>query len=105
MSSRSLSRRRLAPLLGAVLALGLFAATPAWAVGLDQARAQGMVCEGRDGLIHKAAGGPGVDGLIADVNAKRMATYRDISARDNVPLAQVQAFYGQTLQGKHGGCR
>ncbi|SDG84596.1 DUF1318 domain-containing protein [Roseospirillum parvum] len=105
MPSRRLSRRRLPLLAGAALAALLLASDPAFAVGLDQARAQGMVCEGRDGLIHKAAGGPGVDGLIADVNAKRMATYRDIAAKDNVPLAQVQAFYGQTLQGKHGGCR
>lgn len=86
----------------AVIGLGctLAAASPALALDLDQARAEGLVGERFDGLIAAVKSGGEVDALVARINAQRMEEYRRIAQQRGVPVTEVQKLVGQQLIGK-----
>lgn len=68
-------------------AVAMLAASPAMALDLHQARAQGLIGEKADG--YAAALQPSAAGLVAEVNAKRTQEYARISAQNGQPVAIV----------------
>lgn len=83
---------RLVPvLLAACLAL-VGGGAPAAAMSLTDAKAQRLVAEGQDGLIHATQGSPSaaVRGLVSSTNAGRMDKYRAIAASRGVSVDQIQ---------------
>ncbi len=89
-------RPRRALLLAAVLAFaGAF--VPAFAVSLDQVKAQGLVGEQANGYLGIVAGaGTDVQALVADINGKRKQEYRAIAQRNNATIEAVEALAGKT---------
>ena len=87
-------------LASVVLALSALLAWPAssWAVGLDQAKSQGLVGEQPNGYlgIVPASVSAEVKALVADINAKRRARYQEIAKRNGTSLEVVEALAGKT---------
>ncbi len=80
-------------------ALGLLAGIPSsWAIGLEQAKAQGLVGEQANGYLGVVTSGAAseVTALVADINAKRKQRYQDIANRNNTNLQVVEALAGKT---------
>lgn len=67
----------------------LLLAIPAWALDLQTARNQGLVGELNDGYVKALQANPDLQALAADVNAKRQAEYRKISAANGQPIEVV----------------
>ncbi len=85
-----------------ILAAGVLLAgltvSPAFADALDGARASGQVGERADGLVGTV--GPvsaSVAQTIAALNAKRLATYRDIAQKTGTPIDAVRKQAGDHL--------
>mgnify|MGYP000700479684 CR=1 FL=1 len=72
-----------------IVLAALMAASPAFALDLHGARAQGLVTETPDGFVKAAKSSPEVDALVADVNAKRRAEYERISKQNGQPVDVV----------------
>lgn len=70
----------------------------AQAIGLDQARSQGLVCEGGNGLL-VPTGSPSaeVQQLIQSVNSQRNQEYSNIQANQGTSLTQVQSIAAQEI--------
>ena len=87
-------------LVAALLAAGLLAASPAAAISLDQARAQGLVGETARGYIAPVQSAtPEVTQLVNQVNAGRRAEYQKVSQRNGLPVDQVEILAAQKLLG------
>lgn len=84
-------------LLAMTLILGGASLDPALALDLDEARQGGLVGERPDGLIGAVAPSPGSDvaALVAQVNAARLESYRQIATKNNTRVDAVQAIAGQ----------
>lgn len=67
-------------------------ATPAFAISLDAAKAQGLVGERLDGYIGAVASAPSgeVTGLVSSINTARKAEYAKIAARNGQPVSVVE---------------
>ena len=90
-------------LLSTLLAvLMLVFAAPAFADGLDDARAAGQIGERPDGLVGAVnAGAPAnINSLVQATNAKRMEKYQQISTQKGVPVEQVGAIAGEKIISK-----
>ncbi|HYH23540.1 MAG TPA: YdbL family protein [Azospirillum sp.] len=89
--------KRLLGSLAVVLMLG--AAAPAQAQdSLAAAKAAGQVGERPDGLAGAVPGAPvDVQALVQQVNAQRLARYREIARGNGVPVDAVQARAGERL--------
>lgn len=74
----------------AAIALTLALQT-AWAIDIDEAKAQGLVGEANTGYLAavKQPANAEVQALIADVNAKRKAEFERAAKKTNTTLAQV----------------
>ncbi|HEY0836317.1 MAG TPA: YdbL family protein [Azospirillum sp.] len=92
--------RRILGSLAVVLMLG--AAVPALAQdSLAVAKAAGQVGERPDGLAGAVPGAPpAVQALVREVNAQRLARYREIAQGNGVPVDAVQARAGERLIGQ-----
>ncbi|PWC32425.1 YdbL family protein [Azospirillum sp. TSO35-2] len=102
MMTGSISRRHMLRLSGAVLAAGLLAATlPTLALAQDPlaaAKAAGQIGERPDGLVGAVSGAPAAAQALAEqVNAQRLARYREIAQGNGTALDKVQAVAGQQL--------
>ncbi|WP_448204754.1 YdbL family protein [Azospirillum sp. sgz302134] len=88
---------RILATLGLVLALGL--AGPVHAQdALAAAKAAGQIGERPDGLVGVVSGAPASAAQLAEqVNAQRIARYRDIARGNGTSVDQVQALAGQQL--------
>jgi len=84
----------------AALALELGRPGAARAQSLDRARAQGLVGERRDGYVGVVRPGSGVDGLVADINARRRQEYQRIADETGVPMAVVEQRAAERLIGR-----
>lgn len=105
----------LTALVLAVAAAPLAMPTPAAAQQLtvDQAKAQGLVGEKRDGYLGVVKNAPGVQALVNETNLKRRQYYRDIARRNNTSVAAVgeivakkvieRAPSGTIVEGNNGG--
>jgi uncharacterized protein YdbL (DUF1318 family) len=97
MMTKRFSLRMFAiPILLATLA-GLGWSAPSWAIGLQDAKAQGLLGEqpnGYLGLVRANASGE-VKSLMADINAKRRQEYQAIAQRNHTQLHVVEALAGK----------
>jgi uncharacterized protein YdbL (DUF1318 family) len=86
-----------APAIALFAALAL--ALPAAALDLDTAKRQGLVGETMSGYLAAVASSPSPDvaALVAEVNAKRAAGYREIATRNGTAVEAVAALAGQKL--------
>ena len=96
MSQNNLSLLALAAVLGGdegVEEVGALAA-----LTLEAAKSQGLVGEQPDGLVGAVDSSVyGVAELVAETNKERIATYKDIAAKNGTALPQVQALAGKNL--------
>jgi uncharacterized protein YdbL (DUF1318 family) len=92
-------RRSLGSALLCALALALATPLAAVALDLDSARAQGLVGEQTDGYVGAVKGQASdeVRQLVADVNAKRRASYQAIARENGTAVEAVAALAGQKL--------
>lgn len=95
-----LGRRTL--LTGIAGLIAITAGTPALAIDLDGAKAQGWIGERRDGYVGLVSGSaPGeAKALVDSINAERRAAYEAVAAQNSVPREQVEALAGQKLIGR-----
>lgn len=90
-------------IIAALLALG---AQPAFAIGIDDAKSQGLVGEANTGYLAavQSPASAEVRALIADVNAKRKAKFEETAAKTGATLEQVCArFYELAVQNTRPG--
>ncbi|MGQ9366073.1 YdbL family protein [Azospirillum sp. A39] len=84
-----------------VLALALLGGAPTAGHAQDAlaaAKAAGQVGERPDGLVGALPGAPGnVQSLVQQVNAQRLARYRQIAQGNGTSVDKVQAIAGQEL--------
>jgi uncharacterized protein YdbL (DUF1318 family) len=77
----------------AILATTLLAVatSPAWAIDIDDAKAQGLVGEAMTGYLApvRVPASAEVQALIDDVNRKRKALFEQTAAKTNTSLVQV----------------
>jgi hypothetical protein len=86
-----MSRRLvLGGLLGAALAGPALLATDAFALDLDQAKAQGLIGERQDGYVGQVSGGGDVAALVNQVNIERRAAYESVATQNGIPISQVE---------------
>lgn len=88
----------------ALSSLVLLAAAGALALGLDEAKAKGLVGERPDGYVGIVVDDPSpeVRSLVAQVNAKRKGVYEDIARKRGTSVEAVAALAGQDLVAKAG---
>ncbi|HEY9568162.1 MAG TPA: YdbL family protein [Thalassobaculum sp.] len=103
--SRSLGRRSMVAGLVALATVAVLGVTPALALDLDGAKAQGWIGERRDGYVGlaDAAASAEARGLVDQVNAERRAAYESVARQNGVPREQVEALAGQKLIGRAAG--
>jgi uncharacterized protein YdbL (DUF1318 family) len=100
-------RRTLTVLLAAaaVATATLAPTAPAWALSLDQAKAEGYLGERADGLLGAVGSQVPAEAaaLMRDINAQRLAKYRDIAKQNGTSVQAVQSIAGQKLIAKTPG--
>lgn len=65
---------------------------------VETAKTAGLVGERADGLLGLVKAAPAdVKNLVDEINARRLAQYKDIAARNGTSLQAVQAIAGQKL--------
>ena len=89
-------------LMLALILSGIAIHTPAFALTLDEARTQGLVGERPDGLIAAVPSTASTDiaALVAEINKARLDSYKQLAAKDGVPVEAVQAIAGEKLMGR-----
>jgi len=83
-----------------VLCSAIAAPSPALAQGdLPSAKAAGLIGERPDGLVGAVspAAPANIRALVEQINAQRLARYREIATRNGTALDQVQAVAGAQL--------
>lgn len=77
--------------------LFLLASLSVYAIDLDTAKADGLVGERADGYLAAVGDSPSAEvrALIDDINGKRKEQYRRIAAKNEIPLADVEALAGK----------
>lgn len=88
--------KKIIPVLFIALAM-LVQTSPAFALELNDAKAQGLVGERPNGLLGAVSPSPDVNALIAKINAERMERYQEIANKNGTPVNQVQALAGKKL--------
>jgi len=89
-------------LLALALPVFLIFSFPAMALDLHGARDAGYVGEKLDGYVAALKEMPDVLALVADVNAKRLAAYTQISQKNNQPVDIVAKLAAQQIIQKLG---
>ncbi len=79
----------------ALLAALLVLPVSAFAVSLDDGKAQGMVGEQSDGYLGVVVDSADARALVAEINAKRKAAYEQLAQANNLELNAVEALAGQ----------
>ena len=74
----------------------------AWAIDIRDAKAQGLVGEAKTGFIAavQAPASAEVRALIADVNAKRKASFEGTAKKTNTTVTQVANRFYELAKGK-----
>jgi uncharacterized protein YdbL (DUF1318 family) len=90
---------RLHQLAAGCLMLALLVASPALALGLDEARNAGLIGEQPNGYVGIVVANPdaAVKDLAAKVNTKRKAHYQRIAEENGTKVAAVAARAGEKL--------
>ena len=84
-------------LVSKLLLVLMFCTNAAFAIDLDQAKADGLVGERADGYLGLVVPSAGADvvKLVADINSKRKAEFERIAQTNDLTLEQVQALAGK----------
>lgn len=92
-------KRRSVLLFMSLFIAGASLVSPALALTLDEARAQGLVGERPDGLVGAVSTNASseVRTLVSQINAARLDSYRALARQDGAPLQAVQAIAGEKL--------
>lgn len=98
-------RKRFVRLIAVALVLavsGLAATSPADALSLDEARAQGLIGEQPNGYVGVVPGSGNAQAaaLANQINAKRRAAYRSVAASNGTTLQSVEVLAGSKLIGR-----
>ncbi|MGX2040212.1 YdbL family protein [Methylocaldum sp. MU1018] len=90
-------RGAIAPLFALALGVAVWP-SPSWAIGLDDAKKQGLVGEQPNGYLEAVAPNPPADvrALIADINAKRRQKYEQVAKTNGTSLSVVETLAGKT---------
>lgn len=67
----------------------------AQSLNLDQAKSQGLVGERADGYLGVVQNAAGVQRLVDEVNLQRRQLYRDIAAKNGIPVNAVEQLAGK----------
>lgn len=96
--------KRLSPAIFLVCSLAfltLVSMTAAYAISLDQAKSQGMVCELATGYLQATGSATGeVKSMAQNINTKRKAEYERIAKENGVKPSDVGALTAQKLAPK-----
>lgn len=85
----------------AITAILILWGLPAQAIGLDQAKQQGMVCELSTGYLQATASATrDARALVDRINAKRQAEYRRIANEHGITTEQVGRMTAEKLSPK-----
>ena len=68
---------------------------PAFALELQDAKAQGLVGETPSGYLEAVKSTPEADQLVKEINAKRKIHYQEIAKKNNTPLSTVEKMAGK----------
>jgi len=77
------------------LMLSLLLSFSAFALGLSEAKEQGMVGEQMNGLLGVVEVSPQVTQLVNDINAKRLVKYKQIAEKNAMTVEQVSILAGE----------
>lgn len=83
--------------LFSVLLISLVLSTPAFALDLDTAKDNGWVGERYTGYLGVVKAESGVKALVDDVNQKRTQAYKDLAAKNNISLQEVEKIAGKKV--------
>lgn len=85
--------------LAAVMTLGTASAFAQDASSLATAKAHGLIGETQNGFVAAVAPSPSpeIAAMVEQVNAARLANYREVAARNGTPLEQVESLAGAKL--------
>lgn len=67
----------------------------AFSLTLGEAKSQGLVGEQPNGMLGAVVSTPEVAGLVADINGKRKAAYKEIAQRNGTDITVVQQLAGK----------
>jgi len=86
-------------LRAALAALLILLATPAFALSLDEAKAQGLIGEQSSGYLGIVTGSPSADvkALVQDINSQRKALYIEKAKEAGVELKIMELRTGERL--------
>lgn len=87
----SVSKTVKAVAAAAVLSL----ASTAFALDLQQAKAQGLLGETASGYLEPVTANAEAAALAAEINAQRRAEYQRIATKNNIALSDVEALAGK----------
>lgn len=81
-----------------ISALTLLASSQLSAISLEQARAQGVVCEGNNGLlVAQGSASADVQQLISSVNSQRQQEYQSIQQSNGSNMSDVMSIAAQQI--------
>lgn len=77
-----------------------------FAIGLDEAKQNGLVGEKDTGYLGAIVNKPEVLELVTEINAKRREVYKELAAKNNIKLSQVELLaakkaYQKTASGQY----
>ena len=79
----------------AALGISISLSSPAFALDLDEAKAQGLVGEVNSGYLAAVKSSAEVQALVDDINRKRKSHYQKIADKNGISLLAVEARAGQ----------
>lgn len=77
------------------LMLSLLLSFSAFALGLSEAKEQGLVGEQMNGLLGVVEASPQAIKLVNDINAKRLVKYKQIAEKNAMTVEQVSILAGE----------
>ena len=100
--NKSISFRKLSFILTLIFCAAFIWPTSVWAIGLQDAKAQGLVGEQANGYLGvvKPAVSADVRALVDDINGQRKQKYQDIARRNDTSLQAVEALAGKKAMEK-----
>ena len=92
--TREIKMKKLLILLTLILSFSSFA------IGLPDAKAQGLIGEQTDGLLGVVRSSPEIEALVKDINKRRLTKYAQIAQKNAMTLEQVSLLAGEKTMKK-----
>ncbi|KXI29178.1 YdbL family protein [Paraglaciecola hydrolytica] len=89
-----------------IVVVAVLFSTMSMALELDEAKQNGWVGEKDNGYLAQIVAEKGVQALVEDINQQRQKIYRELAAKNNISVEQVeklaaQKAYAKTLAGHY----